>query len=60
MADDIRGNAAWKAEVERIAQRNADASKRGKKEREDREHAEAVQKRERELRADAGLNTKFH
>ena len=50
-----RGEAAWKAEKDRVAARNSDARKVGKQEREAGERAAAKRRRTADLLERAGL-----
>ncbi|MDP8943366.1 MAG: hypothetical protein M3N16_04515 [Actinomycetota bacterium] len=52
-----RGEAAWKAEREEIAARNAQATKRGKQAREAHEREMVARHRATERRQDAGLGS---
>jgi hypothetical protein len=54
-----RGEAAWKAEKQRIAERNDRARKAGKQERQDRERREVEIRLAAERRTDAELARKF-
>jgi hypothetical protein len=53
-----RGEAAWKAEKERVADRNAQARKAGREEREAYERQKADSRRTREARQMADLVAK--
>ena len=53
-----RGEAAWKAEKERVASRNAAARKAGKEARQLREREEADRKRAADLRESAALRSR--
>jgi hypothetical protein len=56
MSDAKTGDSAWKAELERINERNMKVKKAGKAEREAREHKDAVHRKEHERKIDADLN----
>jgi hypothetical protein len=58
-APEPRGDAAWKAHLERIAARNDEARKAGKQQRAEKErHAEAT-RHAQERRVDTELTRKF-
>jgi hypothetical protein len=54
-----RGEAAWKAELEDTARRNAQASKRARETREGRERDLVARRRANEREQDAGLRSEF-
>lgn len=54
-----RGEAAWKAHLQAITERNDRARAAGKRERREREERAAMQRRADELRMDAELTAKL-
>lgn len=54
-----RGDAAWKAHLQAISERNDRARAAGKRERREREERAAVQRATDEMRVDAELARKF-
>jgi hypothetical protein len=54
-----RGEAAWKAHLQAITERNDRARAAGKRERKEREEREAAQRAVDEMRLDAELTRRF-
>ena len=50
-----RGEAAWKAHLERVSARNAEARRVGRQQRQERERLEQARRSARERRVDAEL-----
>ena len=50
-----RGEAAWRAQLERVAARNAEARRVGKQQRQEKERLEQVRRNEQERRMDDQL-----
>jgi hypothetical protein len=55
----LRGEAAWKAHLARVAARNDEARTAGKKQRQDKERAAEVLRNAQERRVDNELTRKF-
>jgi hypothetical protein len=51
-----RGEAAWKAHLDRVAARNAQARAAGKQQRQERERVERARRSDREHRMDSELS----